>query len=204
MDVSLQILSDFVVFSKYARYLPDKKRRETYEEIVTRNMEMHIRKFPALEQEIRENYKLVYEKKVLPAMRSFQFSGKAIELNPVRSFNCSSRAVDSIEVFPEAIFILLAGCFKKETLVKTKEGSKKIEEITTYDEVLTYDVEQDKYLWLNPTWAGETLSKDKKKIEIILENDNIIYCTEDHLFFTNNRGWVEAKYLTEEDDIKTP
>ena len=110
MNVSLQILSDFVTYTKYARYLPKNKRRETYEEIVTRNMEMHIKKFPILEEEIRRNFDYVYNKKVLPSMRSFQFAGKAIELNPVRSYNCSARAIDSTSAFSEAMFILLAGC----------------------------------------------------------------------------------------------
>ena len=86
MDLNKRILSDIVFHMKYAKYLPEEKRRETWEECVTRNMEMHIKKYPQLEDEIRENYKFVFEKKVLPSMRSMQFAGKPIDINPVRIF----------------------------------------------------------------------------------------------------------------------
>ena len=46
MDLSQEILSDIVVFNKYAKFLPQKQRRETWEELVTRNKEMHQEKFP--------------------------------------------------------------------------------------------------------------------------------------------------------------
>jgi len=72
-------------------------------------MEMHIRKFPELEQEIRENYKFVYEKKVLPSMRSMQFGGKPIEVSPNRIFNCAYAPADDPRVFGEIMFLLLGG-----------------------------------------------------------------------------------------------
>jgi ribonucleoside-diphosphate reductase alpha chain len=53
---------------KYAKYLPEVNRRETWEELVTRNKAMHIKRYPALEKEIEKTYELVYEKKVLPSM----------------------------------------------------------------------------------------------------------------------------------------
>jgi len=75
MDISTQILSDITVYMKYAKYIPELNRRETWEELVTRNMNMHIKKYPQLETEIRETYKFVYDKKILPSMRSMQFAG---------------------------------------------------------------------------------------------------------------------------------
>ena len=69
-DISTQILSDITVYMKYARYLPEKQRRETWDELVTRNMEMHIKKYPNLKGEIVNTYKMVLDKKVLPSMRS--------------------------------------------------------------------------------------------------------------------------------------
>ena len=109
MDVSNQILSDITVYMKYAKYVPELNRRETWNELVTRNMEMHIKKFPALEQEIRENYKFVYDKKVLPSMRSMQFAGKPIEISPNRIYNCAYAPVDDYRVFSEIMFLLLGG-----------------------------------------------------------------------------------------------
>jgi ribonucleoside-triphosphate reductase (thioredoxin) len=109
MHVSQEILSDITVFTKYARYSPTLGRRETWEELVTRNKEMHQRKYPQLFEEIEDAYKFVYAKKVLPSMRSLQFGGRSIELNNSRIYNCAYAPVDSIEVFSEAMFLLLGG-----------------------------------------------------------------------------------------------
>ena len=107
--VASQILSDITVHMKYARYLEDKNRRETWEELVDRNMQMHIKKFPMLEFEIRKAYKYVYDKKVLPSMRSMQFAGKPIDVSPNRVFNCAYAPIDDMRVFGEIMFLLLGG-----------------------------------------------------------------------------------------------
>lgn len=109
MELSNKILSDITVHMKYARFLPDKNRRETWEELVTRNMDMHLKKFPELEIQIHKAYKYVYEKKVLPSMRSMQFGGKPIEVAPNRIFNCAYMPIDDIRAFGEAMFLLLGG-----------------------------------------------------------------------------------------------
>ena len=72
MDISTKILSDITVHNKYAKFLPKQERRETWNEIVSRNKKMHVKKFPELKEEINSVYKLVTNKKVLPSMRSFQ------------------------------------------------------------------------------------------------------------------------------------
>jgi ribonucleoside-diphosphate reductase alpha chain len=110
MDITQQILSEITVYNKYAKYLPDVKRRETWDEIVTRNKEMHLQKFPQLTDEIESVYKLVYDKKILPSMRSMQFAGKPIAINNARIFNCSFAPVDDWRVFSEVMFLLLGGC----------------------------------------------------------------------------------------------
>lgn len=106
---SIEILSDLIIWQKYARWLPEKNRRETWEEIVTRNKKMHLKKFPGLKQEIEDVYKLVYAKRIIPSARSLQFSGKPIELSPSRLFNCTYLAVNSWEAFHEIMFLLLGG-----------------------------------------------------------------------------------------------
>ena len=110
MELSQEILSDIVVYNKYAKYLPSKQRRETWEELVTRNKNMHLAKFPKLKDEIEETYKLVYDKKVLPSMRSLQFAGKPIQINNSRIFNCSYLPIDDWRSFSEIMFLLLSGC----------------------------------------------------------------------------------------------
>lgn len=109
MELSNEILSDITVHMKYSRYLPEFERRETWEELVTRNMEMHIKKYPVLEDEIREKYKAVYGKMVLPSMRSLQFGGKPIEISPNRIYNCAYLPVDDWRSFGEVMFLLLGG-----------------------------------------------------------------------------------------------
>ena len=79
MDISQKILSELTVYMKYARYLSTQERRETWEEMIVRNKNMHIENFPQLSKEIESAYKLVYDKKVLPSMRSLQFAGAAIK-----------------------------------------------------------------------------------------------------------------------------
>jgi ribonucleoside-triphosphate reductase len=110
LTLDKQILSDITVYTKYAKYLPVKERRETWDELVTRNMEMHTAKFPQLKESIEQIYKnFVFNKKVLPSMRSLQFGGKAIELNNARIYNCAFLPIDSIHSFSETMFLLLGG-----------------------------------------------------------------------------------------------
>ena len=109
MDISSQILSDITVYMKYARYLPELKRRETWHELVTRNKSMHIKQYPDLKDEINKVYKLVYDKKILPSMRSMQFAGKSIEISPNRVYNCAYLPIDDWRSFGETMFLLLGG-----------------------------------------------------------------------------------------------
>jgi len=109
MELASEILSDITVHMKYARYLPELYRRESYEEIVTRNKGMHTKKFPDLAEEIEQAYQFVYDKKVLPSMRSMQFGGKPIEVAPNRIFNCAYMPIDDVRAFGEVMFLLLGG-----------------------------------------------------------------------------------------------
>ncbi len=109
MELSNEILSDITVYMKYAKYMPELNRRETWTELVTRNKNMHIKKYPELKDNIEEVYKLVYEKKILPSMRSLQFGGKPIEISPNRVYNCAYLPIDHIDSFSEVMFLLLGG-----------------------------------------------------------------------------------------------
>lgn len=107
-------LQKFIFTSKYARWIPELKRRETWDEAVDRVRDMHLRKFDALLSdkeidEIKWAFELVRQKRVLPSMRSMQFGGKAIEVNCCRQYNCSVRHIDSIRAFAETGFLMLCG-----------------------------------------------------------------------------------------------
>jgi len=109
MELSSKILSDITVYMKYARYLKKEKRRETWKELVTRNKNMHLKKYPQLKEEIENAYQYVYDKKVLPSMRSMQFGGKPIEVAPNRIYNCAYLPIDDWLSFSETMFLLLGG-----------------------------------------------------------------------------------------------
>ena len=110
MELDKKILSDITIHTKYSKFLPEKERRESWEELVIRNMEMHIKKYPQLKENIEKIYKeYVFTKKVLPSMRSLQFGGRAIELNNARIYNCAFLPIDDIRSFSETMFLLLGG-----------------------------------------------------------------------------------------------
>ncbi len=109
MNISNKILSDITVFNKYAKYLPSKQRRETWDEICDRYENMMITKYPKLNSEIIANMKLIRDKKVLPSMRALQFAGPAIDKNESRIYNCAFLPVDHYAAFAETMFLLLGG-----------------------------------------------------------------------------------------------
>lgn len=116
-------LSEYIHYFKYARFLLDKQRRETYLETSHRCRDMHLKKFCGdssshfIEDErlklhdlIMWAWKFVDDKKVLPSMRSMQFGGQAIEDQNARIYNCSFTLVDRPRVFQEIFYLLLCGC----------------------------------------------------------------------------------------------
>jgi len=109
MDVGLETLSNLTIFSKYAKYLPDKQRRETWDEIIDRYETMMCMKYPSLSEEIKVNASYIRQKKILPSMRALQFAGIALEVNNSRGYNCCYLPIDSLYSFSETMFLLLGG-----------------------------------------------------------------------------------------------
>jgi ribonucleoside-diphosphate reductase alpha chain len=109
----LDEMANFTFVTKYAKYDEKKKRRETWDETVTRVETMHLKKFKHLPKEdkyeISRAFDLVRERKVTPSMRSMQFGGKAVEAHNGRIFNCAVRHIDSIRSFAESFYTLLCG-----------------------------------------------------------------------------------------------
>jgi ribonucleoside-triphosphate reductase len=109
MNIGLEILSDIVVFNKYAKYLPSENRRESYNEIISRYVNMMKERYPSLSRDIDDNSVYLYEKKVLPSMRALQFAGEAIKKNEARIYNCCYLPIDDYRAFSETMFLLLGG-----------------------------------------------------------------------------------------------
>jgi ribonucleoside-triphosphate reductase (thioredoxin) len=109
LELNQQILSDLIVYMKYARYIPESTRRESWEEICERYKQMMVEKYPALMEDIYHWMQFVYDRKVLPSMRAMQFAGTAIARNHSRIYNCAYLPVDDIRAFSETMFLLLGG-----------------------------------------------------------------------------------------------
>uniref|UniRef100_A0A6C0CT64 Uncharacterized protein n=1 Tax=viral metagenome TaxID=1070528 RepID=A0A6C0CT64_9ZZZZ len=113
MDLQLkscgaEILSDIIINTKYARAL-DNGEKESWIHIVQRNLAMHKETFPQLCAEIETAYEWVYDKKIMPSMRSLQFGGSAIQINPIRMYNCAYLPINDLRSFSEVMFLLMSG-----------------------------------------------------------------------------------------------
>jgi ribonucleoside-triphosphate reductase len=106
-------LGDYIHPAKYARFVPENKRRELYLETSHRSRNMHIRRFGSdaeVYRAIMEAWSFVDDQRVLPSMRSMQFGGVAIEQHNERMYNCSFSHADRTRFFGEAFYLLLCGC----------------------------------------------------------------------------------------------
>lgn len=109
MDLASKVASEIIIYTKYARYLPELNRRETWSEVVARYRAMMVKKYPHLEEEITNACTFVNDKKVLPSMRMLQFAGPAIERNNSRGYNCAFAKADHPAFFKTLMFLLLGG-----------------------------------------------------------------------------------------------
>lgn len=109
MELSQDLLSRMVIYTKYAKFDEKLKRRSNWHELVTEVKNMHIRKYPHLEEEIERAFAYVYDKHIIPSMRSMQFAGKAIELSESRIYNCAYLPIEDRIAFREVMFLLMGG-----------------------------------------------------------------------------------------------
>ncbi len=132
-------LQDFIAISRYARYSPELRRRETWPEAVGRVRDMHLMHYAdtslgdaalaalsagdvtsddlarvgrlgRLHEVIRAAFAAVERREVLPSMRSLQFGGEAILSKHARIYNCAFTYIDRLDAFRETLYLLLCGC----------------------------------------------------------------------------------------------
>jgi intein/homing endonuclease len=98
----------YIAKSRYARYIPELKRRETWDETVTRYVEFISSSFPETfnKDEIKE---YILNLKVMPSMRALMTAGKALERDNAAGYNCSYLAIDDQRAFDEAMYLLMNG-----------------------------------------------------------------------------------------------
>jgi len=111
----MDIYQEFIAKSRYARFLPEKNRRENWTETVARYfnfMEDHLLKNNdyALPRELRKELEdAVQNLEVMPSMRAIMTAGKALERDNTAGYNCSYLPIDDPKAFDEAMYILLCG-----------------------------------------------------------------------------------------------
>lgn len=108
-ETSNPLYSEFIHKSRYARWLPDEGRRETWEETVDRYITFFCEKYPDLAEEIRPLCDDILHLNVMPSMRCLMTAGKALSRDYVAGYNCSYVAVDSPRVFDEILYVLMCG-----------------------------------------------------------------------------------------------
>jgi len=100
------LYQDYIAISRYARYLPEKQRRESWPETVDRYIQFFS---DHTGQNLSFLRKAIVEKDVLPSMRAVMTSGRALERDHVAGYNCAYVAVDHARVFDEALYVMLCG-----------------------------------------------------------------------------------------------
>jgi ribonucleoside-triphosphate reductase len=100
-------LQEYVHKSRYARWIDDKQRRETWEETVQRYVDYFSNKFP--HYPAKDIYNSIVNLKTMPSMRALMTAGPALERDPMAGFNCTFLAVDHIRAFDEILYVLMCG-----------------------------------------------------------------------------------------------
>jgi len=108
---ALQELQNYTFVSKYARWMEDKNRRETWKEAVERVKQMMHTKYAdyGIAQDIDWAYDMMYKKKVLGSQRALQFGGDPILKRHAKIYNCTSSYCDRLRFFQECFWLLLCG-----------------------------------------------------------------------------------------------
>jgi hypothetical protein len=133
-------------------------------------------------------------------------------INGKNAFTKFSDDVSTILSFFEqqkalTVSVKIDGCVHPDTVIKTKEGDKTIMKIIKEynqgktNEVLTYNEETGKEEWCLAEYPRIN-DNNKNWIEVEMENGENLKLTEDHEVYVEGKGWIEAKNLLEDDDIK--
>ena len=106
---------NFIALSRYARWLPEKKRRETWEETVARYfdfMEEHLADNTDYKLDTKTRNRLehaVLNLDIMPSMRALMTAGPALAKNHIAGYNCAYLSVDHPKAFDECLYILMHG-----------------------------------------------------------------------------------------------
>lgn len=100
--------SNYIFKSRYARYLDDEHRRETWPETVARYCDFWKKRFPDTFP-YEKVYNAIVNMEIMPSMRALMTAGKALERDEMAGFNCSYLPIDNVRAFDEVLYILMVG-----------------------------------------------------------------------------------------------
>ncbi|NRA77829.1 MAG: hypothetical protein HRU18_06445 [Pseudoalteromonas sp.] len=162
----------FIALSRYAKWLPEVGRRETFAETVERYVTNVVNpKFDALNVDLIEIREAILDLEVMPSMRSLMTAGAAANRDNTCMYNCSYLPVDDPKSFDEAMFILLCGTgvgfsVERQFINKLPEVPDQL-----FDSDTTIVVKDSKEGWakayrqiLSLLWAGEIPKWDVSKV----------------------------------------
>ena len=160
----------FIATSRYARWLPDQNRRETWEETVDRFISNIVA--PKVDADTSGALRsAILNLEIMPSMRAVMTAGKAADRDNTCVYNCSYLPVDDPKSFDEAMFILLCGTgvgfsVERQYISKLPDVPEKL-----FDSETVVVVKDSKEGWaksyrqlLAMLWAGEVPKWDVSKV----------------------------------------
>ena len=106
---------EFIHLSRYSRWLPEKKRRETWDETVSRYFNFfkehldELHQYKVTDKLKKELEAAVLSTQVMPSMRCLMTAGEALKRENIAGYNCSYVAVDRVHAFDEILYVLMNG-----------------------------------------------------------------------------------------------
>ena len=129
----------YIHTSRYARWLPDEGRRETWTETVSRYIEFFLSRGQIDQPTSRELHEAIESMEVMPSMRCLMTAGKALDRDNMAGFNCSYVTIDHPRAFDEILYVLMCGTgvgfsVERQSIVKLPEVS---EEFFSTDTIIS-------------------------------------------------------------------
>ena len=161
----------FIAASRYARWLPEEERRETWPETVQRYTAFWFEQEKITEEEMHWLGTSIQRLEVMPSMRCMMTAGPALERDNVAGFNCSYLPIDHPRAFDELMYILLCGTgvgfsVERQYIAKLPEVAEEFHETAT-----TIVVPDSKVGWaksfrqlVSLLYAGEVPAWDISKV----------------------------------------
>jgi len=105
----MDVYQSYIHKSRYARYLPDEQRRETWDETVDRYISFFKNRGSLDDRTAEELREAITNLEVMPSMRALMTAGEALDRDNVAGFNCSYLPIDHPKAFDEMMYILMCG-----------------------------------------------------------------------------------------------